>query len=283
MIMKRIRLYFFTLLTLVSIGLYGQGATNECLPIPDISPQRLSFKDGERITFVANYSLGFRTEVGELTTIVRYKEDEKEKEPYFEASASIRTYSFFDLFFKIRDTYEARFRARNLTPLYFFRDINEGKYTIKNRYHFKEGHQIDARITRSNNRVKDTVMQGKPCTFDLMTLLYFARNIETSNMKQGDQLSLSFVIDEEMHDLDFRYIGIEQKRVPGVGTFRCKKFSATLVAGVVFTGKEEMLVWLSDDDNRLPIWLETPIIIGKVSARISKYDGLKFPLTSKIK
>jgi len=266
---------------LLPVGLLGQAAKNDCLPIPNIPPEKLSFKDMEQITFVANYSFGLRTEVGEMTTIVRYREDGIE--PYFEALASIKTYPFFDRFFKIRDTYEARFRARNLTPIYFFRDINEGKYTIKNRYHFTEDHQIDARITRSNNRVKDTLMQGKPCTFDLMTLLYFARNIETSNMKQGDQLSLSFVIDEEIHDLQFRYIGTEQKRVPGVGTFRCKKFSATLVAGVVFTGKEEMLVWLSDDDNRLPIWLETPIIVGRVSARIAKYDGLKFPLTSKVR
>jgi len=252
------------------------------MPIRDIPSEKLSFKDGEQITFVANYTWGvIRTEVGELTTTVTYKESGPE--PWFEADASVKTYPFFDKFFRIRDTYQARFRARNVTPLYFYRDIHEGKYTIQNRFNFIENHQIDARITRSNNRVKDTLMQGKPCTFDLMTLLYFARNIETSTMKQGEQLSLSFVIDEEMHDLYFRYLGTEQKRVPGVGTFQCKRFSATLVAGVVFTGKEEMLIWISDDDNRLPIWLETPIVVGRVSARIARFDGLKFPLTSKIK
>ncbi|MCL2501615.1 MAG: DUF3108 domain-containing protein [Bacteroidales bacterium] len=263
------------------VMVWAQG--QECLPIRNIPFEQLSFKDGEQITFVANHTWAFRTAVGELTTTVYYREDQREKEPYFEALATVKTYPFFDRFFRIRDSYEARFKVSNLRPLYFFRDINEGKYTIKNRYFFKEDYSIDARITRSNNRVKDTLMQGKSCTFDLMTLLYFARNIETSAMKVGEQLSLSFVIDEEMHDLHFRYLGTEQKRVPGVGTFQCKKFSATLVAGVVFTGKEEMLIWLSDDDNRLPIWLETPIVVGRVSARISKYEGLKFPLTSKIR
>jgi len=277
--MNKIYLLFFGIFPAV---LLAQG--QECLSIRNIPFDQLSFKDMEQITFVANYTWGLiNTSVGELTTTVYYREDEREKEPYFEALATVKTYSFFDRFFRIRDSYEARFKAGNLRPLYFFRDINEGKYTIKNRYYFKEDYSIDARITRSNNRVKDTLMQGKSCTFDLMTLLYFARNIETSTMRIQDQLSLSFVIDEEMHDLYFRYLGTEQKRVPGVGTFRCKKFSATLVAGVVFTGKEEMLVWLSDDDNRLPIWLETPIVVGRVSARISKYEGLKFPLTSKIK
>jgi len=282
--MKRLSAFILSMLMLLPAGLSGQEAKSECLPIPNIPPEKLSFKDREQITFVANYTWGLiNTGVGELTTTVYYKEDGREKEPYFEALASVKTYSFFDKFFRIRDTYEARFRARNVTPLYFYRDIHEGKYTIQNRFHFIDDHQVDARITRSNNRIKDTLMQGKPCTFDLMTLLYFARNIETSSMKQGDQLSLSFVIDEEMHDLYFRYITTEQKKVPGVGTFRCKKFSVSLVAGVVFTGKEEMLVWISDDDNRLPIWMETPVIVGKVSARIAKYDGLKFPLSSKVK
>jgi hypothetical protein len=280
--MKKLRTSMLGLFTLMASCLVGQDAKNNCMPIRDIPFEQLSFKDGEQITFVANYTWGIiRTEVGELTTTVTYKENGPE--PWFQADASVKTYPFFDKFFRIRDTYEARFRARNVTPLYFYRDIHEGKYTIQNRFNFIENHQIDARITRSNNRVKDTIMQGKPCTFDLMTLLYFARNIETSSMKQGEQLSLSFVIDEEMHDLSFRYLGTEQKKVPGVGTFQCKRFSATLVAGVVFTGKEEMLIWISDDDNRLPIWLETPIIVGKVSARIARYSGLKFPLTSKIK
>ncbi|MCL1973198.1 MAG: DUF3108 domain-containing protein [Bacteroidetes bacterium] len=260
--------------------LWAQGG--ECIPVPNIVPERLSFKDGEQITFVANYTWGLiNTGVGELTTVVSYKENGPE--PYFETVASVKTYGFFDVFFKVRDSYEARFRAKNLTPLYFYRDIHEGKYTIENQFRFNEDYSIDAHIVRSNNRIKDTVMQGKPCTFDLMTLLYFARNIETSTLDAGDQLSLSFVIDEEIHDLFFRYMGIEQKKVPGVGTFRCKKFSASLVAGVVFTGKEEMPIWISDDENCLPIWLESPTTVGKVSARISKYSGLKFPLTSKVK
>ena len=280
--MKRVYTQILTILMLFPAGSFAQEAKNDCMPIRQIPPAQLSFQDGEEITFVANYTWGIvRTDVGELTTKVRYHENGKE--PYFEAKASVKTYPFFDKFFKIRDTYEARFRAGNLTPLYFYRDIHEGKYTIQNRFNFIAGHKIDARITRSNNRVKDTIMQGRACTFDLMSLLYFARNIDISGMKVGEQLTLSFVIDEEIHDLYFRYMGIENKKVSGLGTFRSRKFAATLVAGVVFTGKEEMVIWISDDDNRIPIWLESPIVVGKVVARVLRYDGLKFPLTSKVK
>ena len=273
---------FLALFLLMPLSLWGQQTNGDCLPIKPIPPGRLCFKDGEELTFIANYTWGaVRTDVGELTARVSYQDHPSE--PIFHAQASVRTFSFFDWFFKIRDTYEARFRANDLTPLYFYRDIHEGKYTIQNRYNFLENNQIDVRITRSGNRVRDTLMQGKPCTFDFMTLLYFARNINTLEMKVGEQVMLSFIIDEEMHDLYFRYLGVENKKVQGVGTFRCRKFAASLVAGVVFTGKEEMLVWISDDDNRLPIGIESPIVVGKVTARLSKYQGIKFPLTSKIK
>jgi len=274
--------FFLTALLLIPMALLGQETKNECLPIREIPPAQLSFQDGEALTFVANYTWGLtNTGVGELIITVSYKDEGKE--PFFYTHGEVKTYSFFDIFLKIRDTYEGRFRASNLTPLYFYRDIHEGKYTIQNRFNFLEDNKIDAQIIRSNNRIKDTIIQGRACTFDLMSLFYFARNIDVSEMKVGDQLSLSFVIDEEAYDLYFRYMGIENKKVPGIGTFRCTKIAASLVAGVVFTGKEEMLIWVSDDANRLPIWLESPVVVGKVSARIKKYEGLKFPLTSKIK
>jgi hypothetical protein len=268
---------------LVPVGAFSQGTSSECHPIRQIPPAQLCFQDGEKLTFVAKYTWGIvDTNVGELTTKVSYHAHDTE--PWFHAQASVRTYSFFDkLIIKIRDTYEARFRATDITPLYFYRDIHEGKYTIQNRFNFLEDHKIEAQVIRSNNRIRDTVMQGRPCTFDVMSLFYFARNIDVSGMKVGEQFTLSFVIDEEMHDLYFRFMGVENKKVQGVGTFRCRKFAVSLVAGVVFTGKEEMVIWMSDDNNQLPVWLESPVVVGKVVARISKYEGLKFPLTSKIK
>jgi hypothetical protein len=96
----------------MSLGVLAQEVKNDCLPIPNIPPEKLSFSDGEQITFVAYYTWGIvNTGVGELTTKVTLKDDGPE--PWFQAAASVKTYSFFDKFYKIRDTYEARVRARN--------------------------------------------------------------------------------------------------------------------------------------------------------------------------
>jgi len=41
-----------------------------------------------------------------------------------------------------------------------------------------------------------------------------------------------------------------------------------------------MAMWLSDDDNRVIIALETPIKVGRVKARIESYEGLKYPFSA---
>ena len=276
------RLYYTCLLLCLSLGVYAQETALKQLPTHDIPAEKLAFKDGEKLSYVAHYKWGLvNTDVGELALTLAHKDDGDE--PCFSVQGSIRSYSFFDMFFKVRDTYEGHFRARNISPLYFYRDIHEGKYTIQNIFHFQEDKSVKMRTIRRDNNVKDTVIQGNDHTFDLLTLLYFARNINMSIMQKGDVHPLSFVIDSEMYNLQFRYEGLEQKKIQGVGTFRCHKFAASLVAGVVFSGKEEMYVWISADENRVPLYMESPIILGKVAVRLLKYEGLKYPLSSKIK
>ena len=56
-----------------------------------------------------------------------------------------------------------------------------------------------------------------------------------------------------------------------------------LVAGSVFTGKDDMFIWVTDDENKVPLLFESPIIVGRVQGRLVEYSNLKGPLTSKIK
>jgi len=60
------------------------------------------------------------------------------------------------------------------------------------------------------------------------------------------------------------------------------KFGVGLVKGAVFTGKEELTVWITDDDNKIPIYLESPIKVGTVRGRIIGMKNLKYPLSSKV-
>lgn len=162
--------------------------------------------------------------------------------------------------------------------MYFHRDIHEGKYTIRNYYHWNDStHAISAEVIKTDRTI-DTLLPGHGCTFDILTLFYNARNMDLEALEAGVNNPVSFAIDEEIFDIYFRYIGREEKRIPGLGVCRTLKFAAKVVAGEVFSGEQEMLIWVSDDMNRVPLLFESPIIVGSVFGRLSAWDGLRYPL-----
>ena len=77
--------------------------------------------------------------------------------------------------------------------------------------------------------------------------------------------------------------GRETIKVRGVGTVRTIKFSVKLISGNVFTGEEDLSVWITDDDNRIPVLFEAPILVGVASGRITDWSGLKHPFSALMK
>ena len=63
------------------------------------------------------------------------------------------------------------------------------------------------------------------------------------------------------------------------GKINCMVFIPQLQEGRVFKEEEEMKIWISDDENKLMIKVETKIIVGVIKAELSSFKGLKNPLS----
>ena len=109
------------------------------------------------------------------------------------------------------------------------------------------------------------------------------RTIDFDSIPLGERQPISFAIDDDVYNFHYVFVGKEEKKIKGLGTFNTLKFHVRLVAGSVFTGKDEMTIWVTDDENKVPLLFESPIIVGKVQGRLTEYSNLKGPLTSKIK
>ncbi len=48
----------------------------------------------------------------------------------------------------------------------------------------------------------------------------------------------------------------------------------------IFEGGEKMTVWVSDDDNHIPLRIESPISVGSIKVDMMGYRNLRHPLTS---
>jgi len=253
-----------------------------CIPVRDIPDNVRSFDSGERLKYVLGYTWGvIDTDVAEAILSVDKRNDESGE--HFLAKLDGRTFKFFDLFFKVRYDFQAKFNISNGRPQYFFRDVIEGKYLKKNYLYFQPDYSIKSTVQRMSRPQRDTLLLGRECTFDLLSLIYFSRNMDLTDVAPETVLPISFVIDGMIYDIYFRYIGPEVKKIQRIGQFNTLKFAVKVVVGDVFTGKEELMLWVTDDKNRIPLFFETPISAGKVTGRISKYENIKHPLISKIK
>ena len=79
----------------------------------------------------------------------------------------------------------------------------------------------------------------------------------------------------------FRYLGKETVKTK-YGKFRAIKFKPLLIKGTIFEGGEKMTVWVSDDKNRVPDRIESPISVGSVKVDMIANRNLRYPLSSLI-
>lgn len=253
-----------------------------CVPVRTTSEEELAFGPGEKMDFVLHYKWGaINTDVGHAT--VRLDSLTFNGQEAFCCSVFGKTTRMFDLFFKVREDFKAWFTRDGLRPLKFTRDTYEGGYEARNTYLYDwnpEDPHIDADIYTSKRGDFSMALPLTPCTFDLPALFYFSRNMDVDNVEPGKRYPMTFAIDDEVFNVYFILYGRETIKVKGMGTVKTIKFAAKLLEGEVFKGEEDMLIWISDDENRLPVYFEAPLRVGAAAGRMSGYEGLKHPFTS---
>lgn len=255
-----------------------------CVPIRDIAEKGLAYKAEEKMDFTMHYTWGMiDSDVGSATVnldTVRFN-----GEKAFLCSVYGKTTRMYDLFFKVREDFKSWFSVDGLRPLKFTRDTFEGKYVARNTYIYDwnaADPHIIADVYSSSRGQRNMELPLTPCTFDLPALFFFARNIDMEKVEPGKRYPMTFAIDDDIYNVYFIFYGPETIKVKGLGTVKTIRFAAKLLAGEVFTGEEDMMIWISDDENRVPVYFEAPILVGTASGRMSGCSGLKYPFSALI-
>lgn len=199
-------------------------------------------------------------------------------------SGTGQTYPKHDWFFKVRDVFETYVDSESFRPLRFKADILEGSKKDKHTYFFNNSkQQVYTVITHGQHPVKVDTLNVSPCSIDVLTAIYYARNIDYSRCKVNDTIGVSIILDGKLFPLYVRYLGREDYTSPEFGKYHCIKFRPLLVEGSIFRKGEHMNVWVTDDKNKIPLYIETAIIVGSVKVSLARYKGLRYPEDAKIK
>ncbi|HEY2348301.1 MAG TPA: DUF3108 domain-containing protein, partial [Puia sp.] len=193
--------------------------------------------------------------------------------PVYHVTGAGKNYSFLDNFFKVRDKYESYIDTATLQPLKFIRNVSEGSYRKYENVSFnKTAHTA---ITNSG------VFKTPDCIQDVLSTMYYARNIDFDKMKPGDKIPFSMFLDNQVYDLYIRYVGKETIKTK-YGKFRAIKIKPLLIKGTIFEGGEKMTVWISDDANHIPVRVESPISVGSVKVDMMDFKNRRTPMSSQI-
>ena len=158
-----------------------------------------------------------------------------------------------------------------MLPLKFIRNVDEGGYKIYNNVTFNQS-------TGTAVSTKG-VFKTPNCIQDVISAIYYARNINFNSYKPGDKIPFDMFLDDEVYHLYIRYLGKETVKTR-YGKFKAIKFKPLLIKGTMFQGGEKMTVWVSDDANHLPLRVESPISVGTIKVDMYGYKNLRYPLTS---
>lgn len=256
-----------------------------CVPVMSTAEADLVFQAGEELSFALQYTWGaLNTDVGHAT--IGLDSLIFNGEEAFRISAYGKTTRFFDWVFKVREDFDSWFTRDGLRPLKFTRDTYEGGYVAKNTYLYDwsaEEPVIRADVYSSKRGQSSIELPLTPCTFDLPSLFYFARNMDFDVVDPGKRYPMTFAIDDDVYNVYFILHGRETIKVKGIGEVKVIKFGAKLLEGEVFKGEEDMIIYISDDMNRLPVYFEAPLLVGRATGRLTGWNGLKHPFSSIVK
>lgn len=234
------------------------------------SSQNFAFQKGEWLKFKMSYSnflnAGFSTmEVRETTN------NQKEA---FHILGKGRSTGIVSLFFNVTDDYQTFMYKESLLPYRFIRKIDEGGYTKDEEYLFNHDKK-EAIVKNHKHKTVDKHPIGDDIQ-DLLSSLYYLRNQNLSNLKAGDEIELKMFLDKETTNFKLHFLGKEIVKTK-FGKVNALKFRPMVQAGRVFKAQESLTIWISDDENKIPLLIKASLAVGSLRADLDQYKGLAHP------
>ncbi len=183
-------------------------------------------------------------------------------------------------FFKVEDLYESYIDRTTFVPHQFVRKIDEGGYT-KNQEGFVNAAANRIVVKDYKNKTERTFSFHKN-TQDILSAFYYLRNSPLiDKIKPGESIIIDMFFDDETTKFKLKFIGRDNIKTK-FGTVATMIFKPLVQSGRVFKEQESVTVWISDDENRIPLRIQASLAVGSIKADLEAFKGLKNPFKPKL-
>jgi hypothetical protein len=229
-----------------------------------------AFQRGERLEYDLSYGW---VDAGEAIIEITEEKRRIADRPTMHVVGTGNSLGAFNWFFKVRDRYETYIDEQGVFPWAFVRDIHEGGFEMQQHYSFNH---YDQTVSTDKGKQYEVPLGVQ----DMISAFYRARALDFSQVKPGQVFEIQAFVDDEVWPLKLKYLRTEEKEVD-MGTFNCMVFVPVVQTGRIFKEEEDLMVWVTADENKIPILAKAEVLVGSVRMEIREYHGLANPIAKR--
>jgi len=270
--MKRMLLFILVLASLP----FGARAQYLCSVSNDL------LAPGERLEYQLYYNVGFVwIPAGACEFHVRNAV--YNKKPALQLSVQGRSHKSFDAFYRVRDTMISYVDTETLTPYRAYKYTHEDNWNGIDDFSFRKTGAntwgISTKLKRKRGWLPVQESETSRCGFDIITSIYRLRCFSSPDMYTlGKRLDIPVRLDDGEYMVHLTYVGKERIKLYGDGFYNAHAFTLSMIEGNIFKRGDVLKMWISDDRNRIPLLIESPIRVGVVKALFRTGENTKFPI-----
>jgi hypothetical protein len=233
-----------------------------------------AFTFGEELQFDVSYGW---LNLAEAKLQINKRSITENSRPHYKIDAFGKTKGAATIFGRVNDNWGTHIDTSTLLPSLSYRYIEEGKYRKNEKVYFDQKNQkaIMELYDRDNRTLKETKEFKLPGQVqDLVSGFYYLRSMDLTNLKKGQEILITGFFDKEIYNLKLIYEGTEQIQT-SLGSFDTYIFSPLIPQNKLFRGDFPVKVWVTKDQNKIPVKIKANLFIGSLNVDISSAKGLR--------
>ena len=233
--------------------------------------ENTAFGFGERL----EYDVGYKF-ISAGTAVFQIQRDPYtvKNRPCYKVSFDVRSHKSLEFIYKVRDSYTTWLDIDGIFPWQFTQRTREKNFS-------KDFKAVFDQINHSARTTEGTY-EIPPFVHDIVSAFYYVRTQDLKSARAGDVIRLKNFHDRETHNLAVKILGREEVEVDA-GTFRTVVIEPVIESGSPFGFNGRLVMWMSDDDRKIPIKVSTHIPIGTIDAELTHYRGTRGAISAKIR
>ncbi len=241
------------------------------------------FKVGEKASYGIYFNLGF---ISMKAGVVNFSVDEAivRGEDCYKLQVDGYTQGMFEKFYVVRDTFVSYINKKTLKPVYYHDGKHEDNYWSYTTYFYTYNKGKDSlhvnyeHVKRKGTSKSEFNISKNAC--DLISTCYKVRNVDVASMSRGDIASFSLLFEDMVYELGMKFVKKETVKLKNGKKYKTSVFVPTLIKGDLFKNDEDLKIYVADDNNHYPVYVEASLKMGKAVASLESISGTKYEISA---